>query len=198
MCFLEDLMQERLIQAVIRRVAQDSGRHPRSLNIYSRNAAGGVAAAMGALKRYVIEVGRGTEVRPDLLVIAIDGDCDGPEARRQQILDLIADLGAPPCVAIATPDPYVERWYLLDPGAIRRSIGHGPAARRVPPRCSHEVYKLLLEDTIVEAGAAPVLGGYEYADDIVSEMDLYRAGMVDPAFNRFIHDLRACIAALPA
>lgn len=194
-CFLEDIMQEQFIRAMVVRIAEETGVHPRALDITTRNGSGGLSAAVGALERYLQDIARGLEDRPDILVVAMDGDCDGPDDRRRQIEEILADLGEPPCVVIATPDPYVERWYVVDATAIKEALGKGPAAVATPPRCSHDVFKDLLRDTIAKADATPALGGYEYADLIVPQIDLYRAGRAEPAFGHFVTDLRACMKA---
>jgi len=191
-------MQEAFVQATVVRVAAEEGIHERSVRITTRNGSGGIPAARAALRRYLDNLDSGAEERPDILVVCMDGDCEGPEARHREIRQLLGERAVPPCIAIATPDPYVERWYVLEPQAIKRALGRGPAAVQIPPRCSHDVFKELLSDTIESTGAVATLGGYEYADLIVPEVDLYAAGQADPAFDRFVSALRACFRRLLA
>ena len=51
-------------------------------------------------------------------------------------------------------------------------------------------YKQLLIDAILAAGGRPMLGGIEYAEDIVGYMDINRAARADESFRHFVEDLR--------
>lgn len=46
------------------------------------------------------------------------------------------------------------------------------------------------------AGTQPLLGGIEYAGDIVNKMDLARASRADPSLDQFLRDLRAELSQL--
>ena len=189
-CFLEDLMQEQMIHAIVRRIVTDLGVHPRSLNIRSRNSSGGHPAAIGAFDRYAEDLERGNEPLQDLVVLAVDTDCR-PEVRRE-LAGVVERIARLTCVGLALPDPYVERWYLLDAEALKKAVGSGPEGA-YPRTCDRSYYKTELRKVLRASGAVPILGGYEYADLIVPEMDLYQCGRLEPGLGRFIEDIRACV-----
>ena len=117
---------------------------------------------------------------PDLIIVATDANCKGLNERTKEFLD----RGAPVPVILAIPDPHVERWLLLDGAAFRAVFGKGCDA---PDRkCSRDRYKQQLVNEIRNAGAIPALGGIEFAEDIVNEMDIDRAARADNSFSRFI------------
>ena len=54
-------------------------------------------------------------------------------------------------------------------------------------------YKQILTTTIRQAGHQVILGGVEFAPELVEGMDLYRAGRNDSSLNAFLRDLRAML-----
>ena len=84
------------------------------------------------------------------------------------------EIGDPPApLILAIPDPHVERWLLLDGAAFKSVFGRGCDA---PDRkCDRGRYKRRLAESIVAAGVTPILGGIEFAEDIVQCMDIERA-----------------------
>lgn len=190
-CFLEDLMHEQMISALIRRVAADLGIEPRAVQIETLNARGGVPAAIAGFKEFGRALLAGEIPRPDVLVIALDADCD-PGGRRRSLAELVASLSGHACVVVCVPDPYIERWYLLDLGALRDVLGSGPSGA-LPHTCDKGFYKAELVATIENAGFTPLLGGYEYADQLAPAIDLYHAGEADPEFRRFVDDVEQCL-----
>ena len=65
-----------------------------------------------------------------------------------------ADSLAP--IVLATPDPHVERWLLLDGAAFRQVFGRGCDAPNL--RCDRDLYKQRLVAAILAAGITPTLG----------------------------------------
>lgn len=193
-CFLEDLMQEGLVTALVRRAAHDAGIHERALTVDTRNARGGIPAALAGLAAYVADVLAGREPIASIVVIAIDSDCD-VEERRTQIIDTIRPIAEQTCVVLAVPDPYVERWYLLDLSALKAALGAGPTGA-FPVTCAKGFYKKALNDAVTAAGFTARLGGYEYADLIVEHMDLYQCSKAEPQLGRFLADLKDCLSAV--
>lgn len=57
-------------------------------------------------------------------------------------------------------------------------------------------YKDQLLKEIREAGITPSLGGIEYGEDLVREMDVDRACVEDKALGRFVSDMRRHLAGL--
>lgn len=139
------------------------------------------------LERYLRDLRTQGSPWPHLIVVATDTNCQGFRERVRRI-----DPENPPApVVLAVPDPHVERWLLLDGAAFRQVFGHGCDA---PDRkCSRNRYKDLLIAAIRAAGHTPLLGGIEYAEDIVRNMDIDRAARADDAFDRFVTDLRTTV-----
>lgn len=187
-------MQEGLVTALVRRVVVDRGHHPRSVSIDTRNARGGIPAALSGLEAYVADVVAGREDVAPIVVVAIDSDCD-VDLRRSQIEAIVRDIADRTCVVAVVPDPYIERWYLLDLSALKAALGEGPPGA-YPFECEKSFYKRELASAVEQAGLTPSLGGYEYADLIVAELDLYACGRSDPQFRRFVEDLTDCLARL--
>ncbi len=86
------------------------------------------------------------------------------------------------------PDPHIERWLLLDGAAFKAVFGTGCNAPDL--KCERSLYKRQLMDAIQSAEFTPLLGGIEYAEDIVRHMNLDRIARLDRSFGRFVSDLR--------
>lgn len=91
-------------------------------------------------------------------------------------------------IARSWTDPHIERWLLLDGAAFREVFGRG--CRAPDQECSRDRYRQQLTDAIHQAGVMPILGGIEYATDIVRHMDLDRAARADASLQRFLDHLR--------
>ncbi len=86
------------------------------------------------------------------------------------------------------PDPHIKRWLLLDGADCKAVFGRGCAA---PDRkCDRGRYKRQLVEAIHATGTTPLLGGIEYAQAVVQQMNIDRAVHVDPSFRRFVTALR--------
>jgi len=88
----------------------------------------------------------------------------------------------------AVPDPHVERWLLLDGAAFKTVFGKGCNAPDL--KCDRDRYKERLMKAIHDTGVTPSLGGIEFAENIVREMDIQRASR-DPSFKDFVDELRS-------
>ena len=89
---------------------------------------------------------------------------------------------------LAIPDPHIERWLLLDGAAFKAVFGKGCDAP--DQKCDRGRYKQRLIEAIYATGTIPRLGGTEYAEDIVEQININRAVRVDRSFRRFVADLR--------
>ena len=89
---------------------------------------------------------------------------------------------------LAIPDPHIERWLLLDGAAFKAVFGKGCDAP--DQKCDRGRYKQRLIEAIYATGTIPRLGGIEYAEDIVEQININRAVRVDRSFRRFVADLR--------
>ena len=64
-------------------------------------------------------------------------------------------------------------------------------------KCERERYKRLLRQAFVSARYTLVLDGIEFASEIVSAMDLYRAGRQEPSLQHFVDETRLALRQLP-
>jgi hypothetical protein len=184
--FAEDNALEKVVRVLIDRIARELGA---DVHIRVRTATRGYPHVCSELSRFASDIRRGREMRPDIVVAAVDANCHGIEARRREIDNRLSGISIPVVCAIA--DPHVERWLLLDGAAFKGVLGVGCKA---PDRkCERERYKQLLAAAIREAGVEPLLGGVEFAEDIVARIDLNRAASADDGFNRFVTALRAAL-----
>ena len=178
--FVEDDAHRLFVGALVKRIAQKRGI---GIRRDWRNATGGHGKVAHEFTRYARDLERQASRPPDLIVVATDANCRGPNARAREFPD-----GAVPAPLVrAIPDPHVERWPLLDGAAFKRVFGQGCDA---PDRkCDRGRYKHLLVEAIRAAGIAPSLGGVEFAEDVAREMDLARAAQADRSFKRFVDAL---------
>ena len=179
--FGEDHAHQLFVDALVKRLAHKYGIDVRP---DWRNASGGHGKVAQGFDRYLRDLERQRDDPPDLIIIATDANCGGLQARAREFPD---STGSVPLVR-AIPDPHVERWLLLDGNAFKSVVGQGCDAP--DQKCDRGRYKRLLIKAIHDAGIKPVLGGLEYAEDIVRAMDLTRAANADRSFRRFFHDLR--------
>jgi|SRR6185437_9047603 len=184
--FVEDQAHELFASAAIKRIFAEEGAQY-ELNV--RNAVGGHGRAITGFRTYQRAIERGTLplVRPDLLVVMIDANCRGVARARQDIQDEVHD-GIASDIVIACPDPHIERWLFADPQAFRDVVGTGvqPGKRK----CERDVYKTMLKKAVTEAGHMPTLGGLEFTEDIVGEMDIHRAIDNEPSLRPLLEGIR--------
>ena len=188
--FAEDQAHELFVSALLRRILGHAGL-PFTLNV--RSAVGGHGRALVALKTYQRAVLKGAAglVRPDLLIVIIDANCNKPVAARNAILGEIV-AGAAGEMVIACPDPHIERWFFADPEVFARVIGvdQQPGRRK----CERSRYKALLKNAVRRAGHFPTVGGVEFAEEIVREMDLNRARRNEPSLGVLLDAVNAFAA----
>jgi hypothetical protein len=182
--FGEDYAHEVVLCTLLNRLAVEC-KVP--VEVHVRSAAGGHGRMLQELKDYVRELKRGRASLPDLFVVARDANCEGYVKRVKEITDTVE--GYEGLIVPAVPDPHVERWLLIDSHAFKKVLGQGCQA---PDRkCDRDRYKQLLDGAVRKAGIEPLLGGVEFADDIITAMDLDRAGGEDKSFAHLLTDLRA-------
>lgn len=179
--FGEDNAHEAVVGALVARIAEENGIDIRQ---QWRGAAGGHGMVARQLDRYVRDLRTQGGPWPDLIVVATDANCHGLRARVRQVTPDV-----PASVVLAVPDPHIERWLLLDGAAFKAVLGHG--CRAPDRKCSRNRYKDLLVAAIRDAGRTPPLGGVEYAEDIIRNMDIDRAASADASLRNFVDNLRA-------
>lgn len=125
---------------------------------------------------------------PDLLVVAIDANCESYTAARKKVQDALVDEFRDRTVA-ACPDPHVERWYLADLEAFHAVVGITPKVRK--DKCDRDYYKSVLASSVADAGHPPTLGGLEFARELAEALDYFRAGKADASLKHFLEEVGA-------
>jgi hypothetical protein len=184
--FVEDRAHEEFLKPLIARIATEEDVH---ISARVRSARGGHGRAIQELKLYrdLVEKDALGEGHPDLLIVAIDGNCMTFARKRTEIQTTVRAPFSDRLV-VACPDPHVERWYLADPNSFQSVVGRAPAVRR--KKCMRDHYKNALTKAVREAGHPVTLGGIEFAPELVAAMDLHRAGRTDHSLRAFVDDLR--------
>ena len=185
----EDAAHEKFLRPLIRRLAHDADV---PVEVQVRAARGGRPRVMQELGLYQRAIAQGVAGRPDLLVAAIDANC-APYAQARRSIERKIRSEFRGITVIACPDPHVERWYLADPASFAQVVGKQP--RLGKRKCDRDRYKRILAAAVSAAGHPVLLGGIEFADDLVASMDLYRAGRNEKSLKRLIDDLRARLTA---
>lgn len=194
--FVEDAAHASFIVALVRRLADPL---EITVEIELRNALGGRGAVIGSLRKYVRDVARGRDTFAELLVVAIDGNCQGSQEVRRAILDVASAEHFAGQIACAVPNPHIELWYLADGQAVHTVIGASGSQPALPPhKCEKSRYKTLLREAFLDGDIDPPAGGSEYGEEIASALDLDRARSADADFDRFVGELSAAMRALIA
>ena len=178
--FVEDDAHRRVVGALLRRLADESGL---TVRLDWRSAVRGHGRVVQEFRRYLGDLAT-QGGHPDLIVVATDANCIGLQRR---IRDIDASAAVSPLV-LAVPDPHIERWLLLDGAAFKSVFGKGCDAP--DKKCDRGRYKHQLFEAIRAAGVVPQLGGIQYAEDIVQHMDIESAARGDPSFRRFVDEVR--------
>lgn len=179
----EDYGHEAFLDPLVRRMAKEKGV---AVHIRPYSVRGGFGNVAKEFEEYVIAVRRYRECLPDLIIVATDANCDGFANRRKELQQAAQPLQDR--VAFAVPDPHVERWLLLDSAAFKQVLGR--PCNTPDEKCARDRYKSLLAQAVLDSGATPLLGGMEYAEDIVRVMDLERLRRRDESLGSFLEELQ--------
>jgi hypothetical protein len=184
--FVEDRAHEQLIVPLVERVAREEGI---TVAPRVRSARGGHGRAMEEFNLYqrVTTKGIPGATEAQLVVVGKDGNCSTFRKAKKEIQAAILRAFSIP-VVVACPAPHVERWYLADPESFRTVVGRAPTLKK--DKCDRDYYKAAMVRAVREAGHPPTLGGIEFARELVTAMDLYRAGRNDRSLKVFIDELR--------
>jgi hypothetical protein len=180
--FCEDNAHESCARALVGRIA---GELELEVSMRTATASAGVGRLKRELKAFQSWVSHRSGT-PDLLVIIIDSNAVGPAARRAEMEEVL-DPAVFSSFVIGTPDPCVERWLLSDPVSFAETFGVQPPLGTT--RARHD-WKIRLVEALETAGQIVVQGGAEFSEEIVAQMDFYRAGRSDPTIQTFTDDLR--------
>ena len=179
--FVEDYAHRQVIGTLVQRIAEESDV---AIQLDWRNAVGGHGKVITELNNYMRDLRRQGDLRPDLIVVATDANCKGLNERMREI----SGRDEPAPMILAIPDPHIERWLLLDGAAFKNVFGKGCDAP--DQKCDRDRYKQRLIEAIHATGTIPILGGIEYAEDIVQQIDINRVAQADRSFRRFVEELR--------
>jgi len=181
--FVEDHAHHEFLEALLRRLSEE---YKVAIDMKWYNVRRGHGKVIEELRQYIRDLGRSTSIRPDLVLVATDANCQKFASRLKDVSE-ITDK-APIRTVCAIPDPHIERWLLLDSAAFKQVFNRGCTAPDF--KCERDRYKRQLIACIMQAGISPSLGGIEYAGDIVKKMDLERVARADKSFHRLLSELR--------
>lgn len=184
--FLEDIGHQAFITGLIQKAARQS-RPGAAPEFDVRNAAGGKPRMEASFREYVNDYLKSGYAGYDLVIAAQDTDCRGAPATRNALLRCAEGYRNP--LVIAAPDPCIEAWYLADQQAIR-AVAQAASTPPRPSGCDCSALKTQLRGLFREGGVDALLGGAEYAADIVAAMNLARARQNVASLNIFLNDLR--------
>lgn len=181
--FVEDDAHERFIKRFIKRFAE---KYNVTYAISMRMVTGGYGAVIQELDSYVRDLNRMHTSYFDTIIIVKDANCSRWQDMRRKILRKFTQFNT----IFAIPEPHIERWYLIDPSAIKKVIGQGyttPSGKC--GKNTRDYYKQELYHAINQVGINPPLGGIEYAEDIVDNIDLDRVDWEDQSFSKFLNEM---------
>jgi hypothetical protein len=185
--FVEDFAHETFLRTITQRLADE---YSVSVSFTPSSVRGGHGRVLAELGEFVRDFDQGRRNLPDLLVVATDANCKGYTERKEEIDSILKEIKNLSICAI--PDPHIERWLLIDSAAFKAVFGRGCNAP--DQKCGRARYKQLLSSAIREAGISAPLGGVEFADDIVKEMDLRPSRGFDASLGKLIDALKAKFA----
>jgi hypothetical protein len=184
--FCEDSFHEKFIGALIDRFMSEYGVNVTPHFFSSR---GGLPRMHSELKEFLRDLSRGRKPMPDHLIVVVDANCKGYNERKTMMADVVGQYPEfQGIVSYAIPDPHIERWMLVDPRAFQKVFGRGCTLPAI--KCKKDEYKKLLRNEIHESGVEAPLGGQEFAEDVVSAMDLNLAEGSEPSFGLFLKALK--------
>lgn len=186
---VEDRAHEHFLKALVQRMAREAGR---TLTIRQYSMRGGHPRALDELRAFQKLLERGVLglEEPNVLVVGVDANCASWHQERRQLVEALATPFRDR-TAVACPDPHIERWFMADPASFEKTLGRRPKLGR--RKCERDRYKRILARTVREAGYPALLGGLEFAEDIVAAMDLYRAGRNEKSLKHFVDSAKALL-----
>lgn len=180
--FCEDVGHEKVIKALIEKMLVKE-----SAQVKTLSARHGKGRALAELEKYLKQIERGQTDTPDAIVAAIDANCKGYQEKRNEIdLKIPKSLSSLP-ILHAIPSPHIERWLLLDSQAFKLVFGKGCNAP--DQKCEKDRYKSILRDAITSVGATTLLGGIEYAEEIIGHMEIAKMKIQDDSLKKFIEEI---------
>lgn len=190
--YCEDASHEAVVRALVRRLAD---KERAAVDLRMQSGRGGKGKAITELKGWQAVRQKKLGGIPDVLVIVIDANCDGPNQKKKEILQAV-DPSLFPSIIVGCPDPHVERWLLADPPSFARVVGMAPLPD--PGKCERSAYKDLLQRSIERANQlVQTTAAQDFAPDLVGDMDLFGAGKSRPELKHFIEELENALRLAP-
>ena len=183
----EDTGHETVLTVLLSRYSSD---YKIVTTVKTLSSRGGLARVHHEFDTFLTDVDGDRASTPDLIVIATDSNCMGYLKRRQQLEKValkyprLKDL-----IAYAIPDPHIERWLMADPDGFKEVLGKGCTLPKM--KCEKDEYKRLLDQSVRDAGVRPILGGLEYAEDLVNAANLLRIEKEEPSFEKTAKQIKA-------
>jgi hypothetical protein len=192
--FVEDEAQEVFIKALIQRLSTDAGI---SIQHNPGSVVTGGSRSLVALKTFLREEQHRRVLATDVLVLSVDGNCQGYQRKIADMNDIIQRAQYLKPFVCAVPDPHIERWYLCDHKALRQALSSSITPKPTPKnKCGRDWYKTEYHRLLKEAKIPIILNDYEHAEAIVEKMNLYEAGRNEPSLGQFLNDLRSALKNL--
>ena len=188
--FAEDRAHEEFLKPLVSRVANDL---QASVDVRVLSARGGRPRVHKELQTVQKFIEHGVVTRPDILVIAVNANCKGLVQARSELQALLMP-SLQDISVLACPDPHIERWFMVDPDAFAAVVGCRPDSLRY--KCGRDRYKSLLVDAIKRAEHPVLLGGIDWAPELVERIDLFKAGKNDNSFRGFVDALKGMLQRL--
>jgi hypothetical protein len=184
--FCEDSFHEKFLGALLRRF---EAKHKVGMHARFLSAQGGLPKMHGELRSFLRDLERERRPLPDAIIVVADANCLGYNARKGSLASASEHHGVlQPLISYAIPDPHIERWMLADPAAFQQVFGRGCTLPAI--KCAKDEYKRLLRKEIRASGIEAPLGGEEFAEDIVSVMNLAQVQTREPSLGLLLRDLR--------
>lgn len=186
--FGEDIAHQNVITALLKRLSDQS---QVSIGVKVLSSRGGIMRVHFEFERLLQDLQKGRLSSPDLVVVATDSNCKGYLERRRELERVSERFEVlQNSIAYAIPDPHIERWLLADPGAFAKTFGRG--CNPLPNvKCRKDDYKqLLIKEVESASGVRPPLGGVEYSEEIVQNLNLAHVEKQEPSFEKLLKDLK--------
>ncbi len=186
---VEDRAHETVILSLVNRIVLDCGGAPSDWTakvLPSGPGSQSLIAAKEYAKRCQQQIGQAV----DLFIVASDSNCVGFVEKKGQISQLVS--GYPGRIALALPDPHVERWLLLDPKAFKEGVGLSKGIPAPAYKCDQDHYKKIISQALRNDGIVPQLAGREFAPAIIRKMD-FNIARKQTDFDEFYTSVRAVI-----
>jgi len=195
--FVEDIAHEGIIKALVEKVAREKSIDVKNLTHDFRSSRGG-SKFIKAFESFLEDVEKAGFSDADFLVVVKDGNCKGYTECIKRLQKKIKE-GHPlrDRVVYAVPNPHIERWYVMDQRAFKKGVGLGKAPNLPPYKCEKDYYKRVIRQALESANIKSLLGGVEFAERIVDEVqDLELLFRDAPDLGRFVDELRRMFVSL--